>query len=43
MCTSPGMTKNTYGTGCFMLQHTARALLLAAQAADDRGLDARRS
>ncbi len=22
MCTSPGMTKNTYGTGCFMLQHT---------------------
>jgi glycerol kinase len=26
MCTSPGMTKNTYGTGCFMLQQTgARA------------------
>jgi glycerol kinase len=26
MCTSPGMTKNTYGTGCFMLQNTgARA------------------
>jgi glycerol kinase len=24
MCTSPGMTKNTYGTGCFMLQHTGR-------------------
>jgi glycerol kinase len=22
MCTSPGMSKNTYGTGCFMLQHT---------------------
>jgi glycerol kinase len=22
MCVSPGMTKNTYGTGCFMLQHT---------------------
>jgi len=22
MCTSPGMTKNTYGTGCFMLQNT---------------------
>lgn len=21
-CTSPGMTKNTYGTGCFMLQNT---------------------
>lgn len=26
-CTSPGMTKNTYGTGCFMLQNTgARAV-----------------
>jgi glycerol kinase len=24
MCTSPGMTKNTYGTGCFMLQNTGR-------------------
>jgi glycerol kinase len=22
MCVSPGMTKNTYGTGCFMLQNT---------------------
>jgi glycerol kinase len=22
MCTKPGMTKNTYGTGCFMLQNT---------------------
>jgi glycerol kinase len=22
VCTSPGMTKNTYGTGCFMLQNT---------------------
>ena len=22
MCTSPGMVKNTYGTGCFMLMHT---------------------
>jgi len=22
MCTTPGMTKNTYGTGCFMLQNT---------------------
>jgi glycerol kinase len=21
-CTAPGLTKNTYGTGCFMLQHT---------------------
>ena len=24
MCTSPGLTKNTYGTGCFMLQNTGR-------------------
>ena len=23
-CTSPGMTKNTYGTGCFMLQNTGQ-------------------
>ena len=23
-CTSPGMTKNTYGTGCFMLQNTGK-------------------
>jgi glycerol kinase len=22
MCTTPGMVKNTYGTGCFMLMHT---------------------
>ncbi|MBI5395742.1 MAG: glycerol kinase GlpK [Verrucomicrobia bacterium] len=22
VCTSPGMVKNTYGTGCFMLMHT---------------------
>src|SRR5262249_60033652 len=22
MCTDPGLTKNTYGTGCFMLQCT---------------------
>jgi len=22
MCTAPGLTKNTYGTGCFMLQNT---------------------
>jgi glycerol kinase len=22
MCVQPGLTKNTYGTGCFMLQHT---------------------
>jgi glycerol kinase len=25
MCTAPGMTKNTYGTGCFMLQNTGPA------------------
>jgi glycerol kinase len=24
MCTSPGMVKNTYGTGCFMLMHTGK-------------------
>jgi glycerol kinase len=23
-CTTPGMTKNTYGTGCFMLQNTGK-------------------
>src|SRR5207248_6438818 len=23
-CSKPGMTKNTYGTGCFMLQNTGR-------------------
>jgi len=23
-CTAPGMAKNTYGTGCFLLQHTGR-------------------
>src|SRR5262245_5976174 len=25
MCTAPGLTKNTYGTGCFMLQNTGAA------------------
>jgi glycerol kinase len=25
MCTTPGLTKNTYGTGCFMLQNTGSA------------------
>ena len=25
MCLAPGLTKNTYGTGCFMLQHTGEA------------------
>lgn len=24
MCTKPGMVKNTYGTGCFMLMHTGK-------------------
>jgi len=24
MCITPGLTKNTYGTGCFMLQHTGQ-------------------
>ena len=24
MCVKPGLTKNTYGTGCFMLQNTGR-------------------
>jgi glycerol kinase len=24
LCTEPGLTKNTYGTGCFMLQNTGR-------------------
>jgi glycerol kinase len=24
MCIAPGLTKNTYGTGCFMLQHTGQ-------------------
>lgn len=24
LCTQPGMVKNTYGTGCFMLMHTGR-------------------
>jgi glycerol kinase len=25
MCVSPGLTKNTYGTGCFLLQNTGEA------------------
>jgi glycerol kinase len=25
ICTRPGMVKNTYGTGCFMLMHTGKA------------------
>jgi glycerol kinase len=27
MCTSPGMVKNTYGTGCFMLMHTGEKVV----------------
>lgn len=26
-CTSPGMVKNTYGTGCFMLMHTGEKIV----------------
>ncbi|MGZ8197806.1 MAG: glycerol kinase GlpK [Burkholderiales bacterium] len=26
-CTAPGMVKNTYGTGCFMLMHTGRTAM----------------
>ena len=29
-CTAPGMTKNTYGTGCFMLQNTGRHAVSSA-------------
>ena len=27
MCTQPGMVKNTYGTGCFMLMHTGETVV----------------
>jgi glycerol kinase len=27
VCTQPGMVKNTYGTGCFMLMHTGTKLI----------------
>ncbi|MBL8823634.1 MAG: glycerol kinase GlpK [Planctomycetia bacterium] len=27
MCTKPGMVKNTYGTGCFMLMHTGEKIV----------------
>ena len=27
VCTTPGMSKNTYGTGCFMLLHTGKELV----------------
>jgi len=47
-CASPGMAKNTYGTGCFMLMHTgdhavqsANGLLTTAAAQLGRGADAR--
>ena len=44
-CTTPGMVKNTYGTGCFMLMHTGnsprpsthRLLTTAAAPAPGRG------
>jgi glycerol kinase len=29
-CSEPGMTKNTYGTGCFMLQNTGTRAVLSA-------------
>lgn len=29
-CTSPGMVKNTYGTGCFMLMHTGDKIVHSA-------------
>ena len=29
-CTRPGLTKNTYGTGCFMLQNTGRRAVASA-------------
>ena len=42
-CFEPGMAKNTYGTGCFVLMNTgAEPVRLAQPAADDGGLAARR-
>ena len=42
-CTAPGLTKNTYGTGCFMLQNTGdEAGRLTPPAAHHGGLEARR-
>jgi glycerol kinase len=47
-CHQPGMAKNTYGTGCFMLMHTggkvvhsANGLLSTAAAQVGRAIDAR--
>jgi glycerol kinase len=31
LCVQPGQTKNTYGTGCFMLQHTGMAPVISRQ------------
>ena len=43
-CFAPGMAKNTYGTGCFMLMNTGDAPVgVGEPAADDRGLAARRA
>ncbi len=42
-CTAPGMAKNTYGTGCFLLLHTGQQAvasthgLLTTVACDERG------
>ena len=30
MCIAPGMTKNTYGTGCFLLQNTGEKAVLSS-------------
>ena len=43
MCLQPGMAKNTYGTGCFMLQNIGTSAdAVAAAAADDRRVADRR-
>ena len=31
MCIAPGLTKNTYGTGCFTLQHTGERPVISRQ------------
>jgi glycerol kinase len=38
-CLKPGMAKNTYGTGCFMLMNVGKRPLPSKPAADDRGLE----
>ena len=41
VCSRPGMAKNTYGTGCFMLMNTgAKPSLSKHSLLDDRRLDA---